>query len=123
MAERTTQADVAPFPRGARTRFAPAPTGFLHLGHVANAIWAWGVAGATGGRVLLRIEDHDRRRSRPEYEVAVEERLDLTDRPHAPWHLVAAESKRHARVEVVRTVSEEIEAGMRRWGQEPPPPP
>ena len=46
--------------------------------------------------------------------------LDRTDRPHAPWHLVAAESKRYARVEVVRTVSEEIEAGMRRWGQEPP---
>ena len=60
MAERTTPADVAAFPRGARTRFAPAPTGFLHLGHVANAIWVWGVAGATDGRVLLRIEDHDR---------------------------------------------------------------
>ena len=60
MAEATTPADVAALPHGARTRFAPAPTGFLHLGHVANAIWVWGVAGATDGRVLLRIEDHDR---------------------------------------------------------------
>ena len=69
--ERTTPADVAAFPAGARTRFAPAPTGFLHLGHVANAIWVWGVAGATGGRVMVRIEDHDRGRSRAEYEAAL----------------------------------------------------
>ena len=75
MAEPTTPADVAAFPAGARTRFAPAPTGYLHLGHVANAIWVWGVAGATGGRVLLRIEDHDRLRSRPEYEAALLEDL------------------------------------------------
>ena len=75
MAERTTPADLAAFPRGARTRFAPAPTGFLHLGHVANAIWTWGVARATDGRVLLRIEDHDRVRSRPEYEDALLEDL------------------------------------------------
>ena len=53
------------------TRFAPAPTGFLHLGHVVNAIYVWGIARATGGRVLLRIEDHDRTRSRPEYEQAI----------------------------------------------------
>ncbi len=57
------------------TRFAPAPTGYLHLGHVANAIWTWGVARATGGRVLLRIEDHDRQRSRPEYDEALLEDL------------------------------------------------
>jgi len=50
------------------TRFAPAPTGFLHLGHVVNAICVWGAARARGGRVLLRIEDHDRQRSRAEYE-------------------------------------------------------
>ena len=44
-----------------------------------------------------------------------------TDQPRAPWSLVAAESKRYARVAVVRTVNEAIEAGMRTWGQEPPP--
>ena len=49
--------------RAIRTRFAPAPTGLLHLGHVANALWVWGAAGLTGARVLLRIEDHDRQRS------------------------------------------------------------
>lgn len=58
------------------TRFAPAPTGFLHLGHVLNAIYVWGIAGARGGQVLLRIEDHDRQRSRPEYERAILEDLD-----------------------------------------------
>lgn len=50
------------------TRFAPAPTGHLHLGHLVNVLYVWGVARATGGRVLLRIEDHDRQRSRPAFE-------------------------------------------------------
>jgi glutamyl-tRNA synthetase/glutamyl-Q tRNA(Asp) synthetase len=59
-----------------RTRFAPAPTGFLHLGHVANALYVWGVARAQGAEVLLRIEDHDRQRCRPEYEAALLEDLD-----------------------------------------------
>lgn len=53
------------------TRFAPAPTGYLHLGHIVNAIFVWGLARALGGRVLLRIEDHDRQRSRREYESAL----------------------------------------------------
>jgi len=57
------------------TRFAPAPTGHLHVGHVLNAIYVWGVAQAIGARVLLRIEDHDRQRSRPEYERAIVEDL------------------------------------------------
>ena len=53
------------------TRFAPSPTGFLHLGHVVNAVYVWGIARALGGRVLLRVEDHDRIRCRPEYELAL----------------------------------------------------
>ncbi len=57
------------------TRFAPAPTGFLHLGHVVNAIHVWEAARARDGKVLLRIEDHDRQRSRPEYEGALLEDL------------------------------------------------
>jgi polyphosphate kinase 2 (PPK2 family) len=68
----------------------------------------------------LTPDDWENRSKRPEYEEAVEEMLDRTDRQGARWRLVAAESKRHARVEVVRIVSEEIEAGMRRWSQEPP---
>lgn len=59
-----------------RTRFAPAPTGYLHLGHAVNALWVWGLARAYGGQVLLRIEDHDRVRSRPEYETAILDDLD-----------------------------------------------
>lgn len=58
------------------TRLAPSPTGYLHLGHVANAVWVWGIARALGGRVLLRLEDHDRGRCRPGYESAVLDDLD-----------------------------------------------
>jgi glutamyl/glutaminyl-tRNA synthetase len=57
------------------TRFAPAPTGHLHLGHVVNALHVWGAARDRDGQVLLRIEDHDRQRSRPEYEAAILEDL------------------------------------------------
>jgi glutamyl-Q tRNA(Asp) synthetase len=58
------------------TRFAPAPTGHLHLGHVVNAQHVWGAAHDRDGRVLLRIEDHDRQRSRPDYEASILEDLD-----------------------------------------------
>jgi len=57
------------------TRFAPAPTGYLHLGHVVNALHVWGAARERDGQVLLRIEDHDRQRSRLEYESAILEDL------------------------------------------------
>ncbi|HXG25675.1 MAG TPA: glutamate--tRNA ligase family protein, partial [Candidatus Binatia bacterium] len=58
------------------TRFAPAPTGRLHLGHLANVIYVWGLARRAAGRVLLRIEDHDRQRCRPEHEAALLADLD-----------------------------------------------
>ena len=64
------------FPVPPVTRFAPSPTGYLHLGHIVNAIYTWGVARALGGRVILRFEDHDRIRSRPEYEAAILDDLD-----------------------------------------------
>jgi len=77
--------DPSRLPPGATTRFAPAPTGYLHLGHVANAIYVWGLAEAIGGRVVLRIEDHDRQRSRQAYEAALLEDLEwlgfLPDEP------------------------------------------
>jgi glutamyl-tRNA synthetase/glutamyl-Q tRNA(Asp) synthetase len=53
------------------TRFAPAPTGWLHLGHAVNAVFVWGLARRGGGRVALRIENHDRGRSRPEFEAGI----------------------------------------------------
>jgi glutamyl-Q tRNA(Asp) synthetase len=65
----------APTP-GFTTRFAPAPTGALHLGHAVNALWVWGLAQRFGGRVLLRIEDHDRGRCRPEFEQGILDDLD-----------------------------------------------
>lgn len=61
---------------GFRTRFAPAPTGHLHLGHAVNAVWVWGLARAFNGRVLLRLEDHDRGRCRAEYERSILDDLD-----------------------------------------------
>jgi glutamyl/glutaminyl-tRNA synthetase len=57
------------------SRFAPAPTGFLHLGHVVNAVSVWRETRARGGQVLLRIEDHDLQRSRAEFEAAILEDL------------------------------------------------
>jgi len=57
------------------TRFAPSPTGFLHLGHLASAQAVWGAAKAADGQVLLRIEDIDRTRCKPEFEAAIYEDL------------------------------------------------
>jgi polyphosphate kinase 2 (PPK2 family) len=71
----------------------------------------------------LTDEDWANRGRRGEYEEAVEEMIARTDEPQARWCLIPAESKRYARVAVVRTVIEEIEAGMRTWGREPPPAP
>ncbi len=77
--------DLSRVPRGATTRFAPAPTGRLHLGHLVNAVYVWGIAAATGGSVVLRIEDHDRQRSRPEHERDLLDDLDrLGLRPTRP---------------------------------------
>ena len=53
------------------TRFAPSPTGWLHLGHAFAALFAHEEAERTGGRFLLRLEDIDVTRSRPEYEQAI----------------------------------------------------
>mgnify|MGYP003666493444 FL=1 len=57
------------------TRFAPSPTGRLHLGHAYSAWIAWSQAAADGGRFLLRIEDIDQGRCRPEFENGIVEDL------------------------------------------------
>jgi glutamyl-Q tRNA(Asp) synthetase len=57
------------------TRFAPSPTGYLHLGHAYAALIAWRRARAAGGRFLLRLEDIDPMRCRPEYARAILEDL------------------------------------------------
>lgn len=66
-------ADGQPF----RTRYAPSPTGYLHLGHVVNALYVWGMARALDGQVVLRLENHDRSRCKPAYEAALLEDLEL----------------------------------------------
>jgi glutamyl-Q tRNA(Asp) synthetase len=70
-----------------RTRFAPSPTGPLHLGHAFSALTAWGRAQAAGGTCLLRIEDIDTARCKPEWEADIF--TDLTwlglDWPRPVW--------------------------------------
>jgi glutamyl-Q tRNA(Asp) synthetase len=57
------------------TRFAPSPTGYLHLGHAYSALDAWRTAREAGGKFLLRIEDIDRTRCKPEFTDAILEDL------------------------------------------------
>ena len=57
------------------TRFAPSPTGRLHKGHAFSALTAWRAAKAAGGRFVLRIEDIDPTRCRPEFEAGIYEDL------------------------------------------------
>jgi glutamyl-Q tRNA(Asp) synthetase len=71
VAERVPASDHA----GIVTRFAPSPTGYLHLGHVRSALAGWRAARAAGGRFLLRIEDIDHTRCRPEFAAAIAEDL------------------------------------------------
>ena len=70
----------------------------------------------------LTAEDWRNREKRTAYEQAIEDMLERTDHPLAPWYLVEAESKRFARVRVVETAIAEIERGMRDRGFEPPEP-
>jgi glutamyl-Q tRNA(Asp) synthetase len=57
-------------------RFAPSPNGYLHLGHAYSALLNYDMARELGGRLLLRIEDIDAPRCRPEFEAAIYEDLD-----------------------------------------------
>src|SRR5437868_12006399 len=69
---------MSPAPAGCGptvTRFAPSPTGYLHLGHVRSALEGWRAAREAGGRFLLRIEDIDHTRCRAEYTEAIIEDL------------------------------------------------
>jgi glutamyl-Q tRNA(Asp) synthetase len=57
------------------TRFAPSPTGLLHVGHAMSALTGWRRARQVGGKFLLRLEDIDPTRSRPEFASAIQEDL------------------------------------------------
>ncbi len=71
--------DFVPLPddgaAGHETRFAPSPTGYLHIGHAYAALFAYEAARASGGAFHLRIEDIDAQRCRPEFEHAILEDL------------------------------------------------
>jgi glutamyl-tRNA synthetase len=59
--------DAVAAPGGVRVRFAPSPSGDLHVGNVRTALYDWAFARSTGGTFVLRIEDTDQTRVRPEY--------------------------------------------------------
>jgi glutamyl-Q tRNA(Asp) synthetase len=75
--EKPASESLAQHPAGPppTTRFAPSPTGYMHLGHAYSALVSWRVARETGGRFYLRIEDIERRRCRPTFEQAIYEDL------------------------------------------------
>lgn len=75
-------------------RFAPSPTGLLHLGHAFSAWTGWRSARCDGGRFLLRLEDLDTGRTRPEYDEAISE--DLTWLGIAWDGEILRQSRRHA---------------------------
>ena len=70
----------------------------------------------------LTEEDWRNRARRADYEVAVEEMLERTDAPRAPWVLVEGDSKPYARVRVMEATIAAIERGLREQGIDPPPP-
>ncbi len=85
------------------TRFAPSPTGYLHIGGARTALFNWLYARHTGGKYLLRIEDTDQRRSTPEAIDAILDGLDwLNLTPDEEPIFQSARRKRHA--DVVKTL-------------------
>jgi len=75
------------------TRFAPSPNGYLHLGHAYSALVAHDIAQSRGGRFLLRIEDIDGPRSRPEFAASFRRDLEWLG---LEWDEVPAQSERLA---------------------------
>lgn len=117
-------------------RFAPSPNGFLHLGHARSALLNAELARQSGGRLLLRIEDIDATRCRPDYETAIYEDLawlGLTwetpvrrQSEHLPLYRAALDRLDRAgliypafesRAEIARLVAERDRAGH--WPRDP----
>ncbi|HRP07915.1 MAG TPA: glutamate--tRNA ligase family protein [Gemmatimonadales bacterium] len=71
------------------TRFAPSPTGPLHEGHLLHLEWLRAVAEVTGARILVRMEDHDRGRCRPEFEQSILDDLVRSGLPVEPESLAS----------------------------------
>ncbi|HQP68518.1 MAG TPA: glutamate--tRNA ligase, partial [Quisquiliibacterium sp.] len=75
-------ATAAPRLPGVRTRFAPSPTGFLHIGGARTALYSWAFARHHGGTFILRIEDTDVERSTPEAVQAILDGMAWLDLAH-----------------------------------------
>ena len=89
------------------TRFAPSPTGFLHIGGARTALFNWLFARHHGGRYLLRIEDTDRARSTPDAVQAILDGLDWLglSGDEAPWY-------QHSRLDRHRTSGDYLRSAM-----------
>ena len=80
-------------------RFAPSPTGLLHVGNIRAAMFNWLYARRQGGRFILRLDDTDRARSRPEFEEAIERDLRWLG---LEWDSKERQSDRLARYDAAR---------------------
>ena len=87
---------------------------WLHISHAEQLRRFREREAAAHKRHKMNAEDWRNRRKRGAYEVAVGDMLALTDREQAPWHLVPADNKRFARLEVLRSASRQIEAALER---------
>jgi glutamyl-tRNA synthetase len=84
---------------GPTVRFAPSPTGFLHVGNIRAALFNWLYARRHGGRFILRLDDTDRQRSKPEYEAAIERDLSWLG---LAWDVSERQSDRLAHYDAAR---------------------
>ncbi len=82
-----------------KVRFAPSPTGFMHIGNTRTALFNWLLAKKLGGKFMLRIDDTDTLRSKKEYEDAMRESLQWLG---FDWQEEARQSARFARYDEVR---------------------
>ena len=95
-------------PKACRTRFAPSPTGLLHLGHAFSALTAQARAAAAGGVMLLRIEDIDTPRCKPEFEAAIFEDLRWLGLEWPEPVLRQSERLQHYRAALDRLIAQEL---------------
>ena len=82
MTEPTSGTAAGPAGRPVRVRFAPSPSGDLHVGNIRTALYDWAFARRTGGTFVLRIEDTDQSRVTPEY---ISSALDTLRWLSLPW--------------------------------------
>ena len=81
-----------------KVRFAPSPTGYMHIGNTRTALFNWLLARKLGGSFMLRIDDTDRERSKAEYEQSLREVLAWLG---LTWEEEARQSARMARYDEV----------------------